>query len=176
METVIKFAFVLTFAIRMIGTAQNIKSFTLETIKLESPIDLFPDFQKIDNLPEKSIPESYLPKRSDRFYYASSNIYTYLNQEVKHLILTVDSTRKVLSVDIVLAYNNDILEKMTEKYGSWLVASSIGHNSDEQLGDLYSQGVFVWKYNDVGLINMMINRNENLFLEDLVVVKYSKKR
>lgn len=172
----VRITFILIFAMKMNSSAQNVKALALGSIKLGSHISLYDDFRMVDKLPEKTIPESYLPKRSDRSYYVSSIAYSYLDQEVKHLILTADSLGKIVSIDIVLEFKDNTLEKMIGKYGSWIVASSMGHGANEQMDDITKQGVYVWKHSDDSLINLIISRHENSFLEDTVVITYSRKR
>jgi hypothetical protein len=157
------------------SAAQNSKSFKLNSIKIDSSISLYEDFQLVDKLPEKSIPESYLPKRPDRAYYVSTGAYSYLDQDIKHLILTTDSTGNVLALNIVIAFSNSVLDKLISEYGPWTVATSIGQNINEPSGSA-KLGIYVWKYLDNTLINVIVNRYENAYLEDNVVVTYSRKK
>jgi hypothetical protein len=176
MEIVIRVSFILIFAIRMDAVGQVMKPLTLDSIVLGSHISMYDDFQVVDKLPEKSIPESYLPKRADRFYYLTSSTYSYLDQEVKNFIVTADSLGRILSLDIVLAFDNTILDKMISKYGQWAVASSLGHGAEQLSSDLNNQSLYVWRYTEDSLISMMLNRYQKPFSEDTIVVTYSRKK
>lgn len=175
MEIAIRVTLLLIFMFNMSGVAQNSKPFTLNLVKIDSSINLYEDFQLVDKLPEKSILESYLPKRPDRLYYVSKDPYHYLNQDIKHLIIIADSVGNIQTLNIVLDFSNSILNKLVSEYGPWTVASSIGQNISDPTAST-KQGIYVWRYHDSTLINVVINRYENSFLEDKVVITYSKKK